>query len=332
MRFRISTLILLFVLVSIIAYTWVNREEIISPCLPPLHYRVGEVDTRFNISKEKFTELVSQSKRLWEDALGKNVFVYDSQATFTINLFFDERQSKTNQSIQLEKEINAKKETYDTINEKLNATSQTYETLTHQYTIKMKVYEKELDTYNEEVARWNKIGSISKEDSDNLKKKAKNLENQRSEINALVHQINALAGTSKETATSLNALAETINTHIETHNTLFEDGEEEFNKGLFERDTINLYQFITQEDLLMTLLHEMGHALFITEHTTDPQSIMYYLLKDQPTQPITLTKQDIDSANQSCRFTLQTPMEILRFLLLQFSEGIKELYTISLRV
>jgi hypothetical protein len=297
-------------------YTWINREEIISPCLPPLHYTVGTIDPEFQLSSEKFTSLVLQSEHLWENALGKDVFQYDPNASFTINLLYDERQSKTNQSIQLEKEIDSKKETYDQMTEKLDANTKTYETLTSQYTTLTREYEKEVAEYNKEVASWNRAGGAPEKEYDILQKKLKTLEDKRTKINSLIHQINTLADTSKNIVATINNTADHINATVKTHNNLFEDGEE-FNKGICNRNQIDIYQFITQQDLLLTLVHEMGHSLFITEHTRDPQSIMYYLMKDQPTDSITLTKQDIDIANQSCRFDIQTPGEVFYFFLSQ---------------
>jgi uncharacterized protein Yka (UPF0111/DUF47 family) len=200
--------------------------------------------------------------------------------------------------------------------EKLNANTKTYETLTSQYTALTKEYEKEVAEYNKEVASWNRVGGAPEKEYDTLQKKSKTLEDKRTKINSIINQINALADTSKNIVATINNTADHINATVKTHNNLFEDGEE-FNKGIFNRNRIDIYQFITQQDLLLTLVHEMGHSLFIDEHTQDPQSVMYYLMKDQPTNPVTLTEQDINIANQSCRFDIRTPGEIFHFFLSQ---------------
>ncbi len=307
-------------------FAFLHREELVSPCLPPLHYSIGTVDPQFQISREKFTSIVFQAEQMWETALEKDVFQYDPSAPFTVNLLYDERQSKTNKSIQLEKEIDSKKETYDQLTEKLDADTKTYEALMTEYNILSKKYEADATAYNTTVASWNKKGGAPPKEYKQLQEDLKTIEEEQSKLNTLISQINALAKSSEYLVSTINNTADNINSTVDIHNNLFEQGEE-FNKGIFNRDRIDIYQFISPEDLLLTLTHEMGHSLYITEHTQDPKSIMYYLMQEQPTDPVALTQQDIDAAVHTCRFDIRTTKDYLDALYNYFAHlNLQSLY------
>lgn len=314
MHMRLFTLILLLILISLCGYTWINREELISPCLPPLRYAVETVDPRFQLSKKDFTALITQSEYLWEKALGKNIFQYDPQASFTINLVYDERQSKTNQGLQLEQEIDSKKETYEQLTEKLNTDTETYKKLLAQYNALFKSYEESSKKYQKDLLHWNSSDRTSEKEHDALQKSFEKLEQQRLDINTLSEHINSISQSSEHLISNINSTAKKINDNVDMHNNLFGENPE-FDKGVFVMNAINIYQFTNREDLLITLAHEMGHSIHIREHTEDPKSIMHYLMKDQPTNPVTLTPQDINSANHACRFDIHTPKDFLKLFL-----------------
>lgn len=311
---KILNLILIGLIATVVicgsVFAFLHREELISPCLPPLRYSIGTVDPQFELSREKFTSTVFQAEKIWENALKKDVFQYDPNATFTVNLLYDERQSKTNKSLQLEKEIDSGKETYDQMKSKLETDTKTYESLISQYNILLKQYEADVAEYNATVASWNKKGGAPKKEYEQLQEDLESIEAEQSKLNTLISQINALAKSSEQLVTTLNSTADNINSTVDAHNTLFDNGEE-FNKGIFNKDQIDIYQFVNQEDLLLTLVHEMGHSLHITEHTQDSKSIMYYLMQEQPTDSIALTQQDIDAAIYACRFDVRTTKDYL---------------------
>ena len=305
--------ILLLILTAVSGYAWSHREEIISPCLPPLHYAIGTVDPQFGISREQFITLVNEATATWEKTTGKDLFVSDPNAPFTINLVYDERQSKTQESVQLEKSIASQKKSYDQLTDNLTSTKQTYDELFSQYSSLLKKYQEDLDSYQKEISSWNAKGGAPKDVYDELEKKRIALEKRRITINELAEKINAIAGKSQKIADTANAAAENINTNVEKHNSLFEEGRT-FDKGQFNGKDITIYQFTSSGDLLLALTHEFGHALGI-EHTDDPRSVMHYLLQNQPSDPVTLTHDDISAAITSCRFDIRTPDQYWQLLL-----------------
>lgn len=313
------SLVLLLLFIAVSGYAWSHREEIVSPCLPPLHYTVGTVDPQFGITREEFVVLVDKATSAWEKALGKDLFVSDPDAPLTVNLVYDERQSKTQEGTRLEKEIASQKTSYDDLTKKLDTTKQSYNQLSAQHAELLKRYQEDLARYQEKVSAWNEKGGAPKDVYDALEKERASLEEERSTINTLVGKINALAGASQKIANTANAAADTINEKVARHNTLFEDASV-FDKGRFNGKNITVYQFTSSGDLLLALVHEFGHALNI-EHTQDPRSVMYYLLQSQPTDPVTLTQDDLSAAKTACRFDIQTPQDYFRFFISSLSSA-----------
>lgn len=310
--------IFFILLVGASAYAWIHRQEIVSPCLPPLEYRVGDVDPQFGISREEFAKLIAQAESIWENALGHNLFIQNESAQFAIHLTYDERQSKTKESKFLEQKIDTKKEDYDTLSKKLDNDLKTHEKLVAQYENQIASYEKNFDQLESRINDINARGGATESEQKEITKEQDSLEKERNSINALASQINALSESSRHLIKTINSTANTINTDIETRNDLFADNPE-FEKGLYQGKNIVIYQYTDKTDLLLTLVHEMGHALHIQEHTENPQSIMHYLMKNQSRDPITLTHEDVEVARESCRLDIDTPQEYLAYSLQFFA-------------
>lgn len=278
------------------------KEELHSPCLPPLHYSIGEVDPRFGVSQAQFTSLAQQAEDTWERALGKNIFEYEQNAPFTLNLVFDDRQSKTNTGKQLESNIAEGKSSYESLSQELQSLHSSYDSLVADYNALEAEYDSKVAAYEKTVAYWNDHGGAPKDVYEDLQGDRKDLEKMADTLNEKAAKINTLAKTSGETVKEINETADAINSEITTYNGLF-GGEREFDKGLYTGDAITVYQMEELGDLRLTLVHEFGHALGIVEHVDDDsQAIMYYLLRDQNVSPITLTESDVAAANHACRF------------------------------
>jgi hypothetical protein len=71
------------------------------PCDKPLQYAIGVVDPRFNLSVDDFLADAQEAEKIWESQSNKNLFEYNPDAQFKINLIFDSRQSQSNEADKL---------------------------------------------------------------------------------------------------------------------------------------------------------------------------------------------------------------------------------------
>ena len=84
---------LLLVLTILSASLFFYQQKTV--CEKPLKYSVGSIDNNFNIEKSEFLDIITDAEDIWENGMGMDLFTYDPNADFKINLIFDERQQET---------------------------------------------------------------------------------------------------------------------------------------------------------------------------------------------------------------------------------------------
>ncbi len=261
------------------------------PCKEPLEYTVGVFDSRFDLTQEVFLQEISAAEQLWEEALGKELFRYIPEASFRVNLVFDERQEQTIVGQKLEASLEKAKASQETLNQKQTRVLALYEKEGKEYERMLALFKRRLVAYNGEVAKWNKQGGAPKEEyqkleavSKTLSQEQKELEAKRQEVNTLATQVNAF---SKEKV----GVIEEYNTQVTSYTERY-GKPQEFDQGEYVGEEINIYQYDDLFHLRAVLVHELGHALGLG-HGSDPQSIMFHLMKDQPLNPLVLSNEDV---------------------------------------
>lgn len=279
-----------FLLAALISGTVFLWYQVPLPCGRPLSYSLGTFDARFGISEEAFLKEAATAERLWETALGKELFQYVPGAAFKLNLVFDIRQEQTLEGKKLEDSLDRTQTTQESLDQKQKKVLAKYTEADQDYERRLTAFKKHLDAYNAEVKMWNKQGGAPPEEyqnlqdiADALEKEQRALEEKRQEVNRLAEAVNTF---SKQQVAVVEAYNEQIKNYVNRYG---EPGE--FDQGDYAGQEINIYQYDDLPHLRAVLTHEFGHALGLS-HGNDPQSVMYHLMKDQELNPLTLTSED----------------------------------------
>ncbi len=276
----------------------VKRQYIDRPCAKPVEYAIGKIDPQFGVERTDLLSYAEEAERVWEKDSGKSLFQYNPEAELKINLVFDERQLGTIEADKLEGELGKLEASHDAISRQYDSLSGAYKKRADDYRDAVANYKKDLEEYNNDVAYWNKKGGAPEDEYEKLKKKRKelderydDLEKERKILNDLVEKTNSLAAKEQQVVNNYNS-------NLNSYRNKFGEARE-FEKGVFDGLSINIYQFKEAADLRLTLIHEMGHSLGIG-HTESPESIMHYLMSEQEMENPALTEEDMNELKGVC--------------------------------
>ncbi len=257
----------------------------------PLHYSLGSFDRRFGITTDRFLGIAAEAEALWEQAAGRQLFVYDSTAAFRLNLIYDERQERTDEARRAKSKIDSRGKSYDIL--VLQHARQTERVASEQasYEKDAAEYGRSMENYNARIAGWNGSGGAPPDEYEKLQgervrleTRGAELERRRVGINGDVDDLNELAG-------EINTLVAENHLDVTLYNGKFVEGRE-FEQGVYDGRGINIYQFGSPVELRMALIHEFGHALGF-DHVDDPSAIMYYRFEQQDRDTPRLTDADL---------------------------------------
>jgi len=267
-------------------------------CERPLKYGIGIIDNEFEMTKETFLELLTKAEAIWEEGTGMDLFTYNKDAEFKINLIFDERQRATITEKRLRESLDKNDATYDEIVGEYNDLESLYNKQFEQYQNKIKLYEKQLSEYNDKVEYYNKVGGAPRKEYNKLEIERTNLESKASQIEREKEELNSLGNKANSLVEKINSFANIFNSKVNQYNEAFGTART-FDQGEYTGSEINIYQFDTAEDLRIVLGHEFGHALNLN-HVENPYSIMYYLMEKQSPNDPKLSNEDIAALNVEC--------------------------------
>jgi len=262
-----------------------------------LGYRTGVIDESFDLSKEEARDYVSQAESLWEEMVGRELFVYDETADFTIDFVFDERQASANSEAEQRYILDERKEENELLLQTIESLQADYEQLSTAYETRVDQYETKLAAYNAEVQKHNDRGGAPAGVFADLEEERDELNTEAGELSDMVAKLNTLAAEINRLSERGNALVNEYNEDVSEYNEEFGFARE-FTQGDYQGGNINVYKFSSEEELITVLAHEFGHALGI-DHVEGTSSLMYYLLEDVHNWP-TLTTDDLAAYREVC--------------------------------
>ena len=264
-------------------------DRIMHPLDTRLRYQIAEVDPRFGMSKEQAIQLSKEAIQIWHDGTQKQLFVYDDKAKLKIKLIYDARQENYNAFKKTQQELDQEHSSNQRISGNLDVSKSSLEQMQQSLRQEQIQLRAEADYLNQQRISWSRIENEQGENRQRieaqyqaLKEKAQQLQRNIAYYNQLNVQYNQQVG-------QHNSSIERYNWNVMQAKNRFPP--REFHKGVFMGDQIQIYQFDTEDDLRLTLAHELGHALGLGHHA-DPEALMYPVLGEQDLQHFKLKPAD----------------------------------------
>jgi len=252
-----------------------------SACDTPIYYSIGGVDEKFGVKKEKLLSSVNRAAQIWNKEAGRDIFLYTMDedlgskvAPLRIHFKYDKRQALTTQIGQLAGKVYKDESS-------LKAAIADYEA-------KVADFNSRMEAFNAEVQKWNEKNGGSPEDYQRLRDRERQLQEDSASLANLAKELNLSSEKYSSQVGKLNSTIEAFNVEIERRP----------EEGLFNpnNNTIEIYFFANQTELLHTLAHELGHARGL-EHINNESAIMF----PYTTDILAPAKDEIEQLAEICR-------------------------------
>lgn len=300
----VGSLVVLGIVGLIFKSTWVESFTSLgdehAPCSKPLSYSIEGFDSRFNISKDDFLSAVKSAENSWEEATGKDLFVYKKEGRLKINLIYDERQETTQKLKEIDAKVGNDKAYYNRLKSKYDTLSSEYNNIKNSLNRRVATFNSLKVKYEAEVSKINSQGGAGEEDYNRLNKEKISLEAELANINKIGESLNSKAKEINALGSVLNKLVHSLNLKVKEFNTVGSEFGDEFEEGTYqvnkEGERIDIYQFEDRAKLIRVLEHEFGHAIGLG-HIENAEAVMYRFNNGINGS---LTKDDIDAFKQVC--------------------------------
>jgi hypothetical protein len=235
----------------------------IGACSRPLVFHLGHLDSRFNLDPSQTKWLLQRAAKKWNKAAGKELLRFDEIKGFPVDFVFDNRQQNMLAFKQSMEEINDAKLWVEERQMALQQQITAYENLHN-------AYQQAISELNRQIAIFNSSYYQNRADSVRLNQQADILRKEQVYLN---QQYNQLTTQQNQYQNDINY----FNQLVATHNLKYGTQQSFTQSGVYRRqgnsENIEIYQFNDNNDLLLLLMHELGHALGL-EHLSSAYNIM----------------------------------------------------------
>ena len=266
------------------------QQRLLTPFDQRIHYKIGQVDPRFGLTIQDVQTLAVEATQIWQQAEQKQYFVYDPNAQLSINLIYDERQSESNLRQKQLTAIEQQQKTWQQRHIKIEQLNQQISELEKQLKFKRDTLNQAVMQYNQQVQQLNARGGATTEQRFLLEDQKLLLNRQKQQLETQIQTHNQNIAQLHADINDLNEINASISDQVSEFNTRFSG--RQFDKGSFDGRHIRIYEFISQDDLRLTLAHEFGHVLGLAHHD-DPKGLMYPIMQKQNQQNFQLSPADL---------------------------------------
>ena len=271
------------------------------PCREPLTYRFGHIDERFGLTRWEFSMAVQKAAAIWGQPLSRELFREDPQGAIEISLVYDYRQEAADKLKKLNFKMDYTKDSHDNMKLRLERLKSEYERNRAVLDSDLNAFNTRLNAYNAEIEAWNRRGGAPENVRNRLMsgKSELNAERERlhirqDEAKRMVDEINSLV-------LVMNEIAAVQNLDVVRYRDVGSRLGGEFQEGYFEHkkgtQSIKIYHYNDDANLVRLLVHELGHALGLG-HSANPDAVMYRL---NQSDKLELSEDDIAALKARCK-------------------------------
>lgn len=271
------------------------------PCQKPIYYSLGDIDPRFNISRDELLSALSEAEAMWSKPLNKELLAYADNGRLKINLTYDYRQEATDKLKAMGIVVTSDQKSYDDLRARYDVLKSRYQAQKIALDSLTVAFNARQSAYQAEVDKWNSQGGAPEKEFNRLNDIRNGLNADVANVNRQSSQLNAVADDLNAEGTALNKLIEQLNLNVDSYNNIGSATGKEFQEGIYtegpEGKAITVFEFNDRKQLIRLLAHEIGHALGL-DHTASSGDIMYYLNDGQNDS---LTANDLSAIKDRCR-------------------------------
>ena len=219
---------------------------------------------------------------------GQDYFVYDPNAKLAIHLIYDERQFESEQRREHLNQLESNQQVWLDKKEQLDQIEREVVQNKQFLDFKQQLLNQQIQQYNQEQLSTQQNQSAfenpeyAQQRQQELQRKIELIQQEINTHNQKINQLN-------QQVDELNSLNQQLDSSVTQYKQRFQP--HLFHKGLFNGKQILIYEFESEDDLKLTLAHELGHALGL-QHANDPQALMYPMMQDQDMAHFRLTQAD----------------------------------------
>jgi hypothetical protein len=273
------------------------------PCQEPLTFKIGDIDSRFDVSEADVLEAMNAATTLWSDALGREVAMHSEEGSVTVHFVYDERQETVDGEMRFRQRIESEQVRLNQLQAEYDRNRDLFEARSERYVELASETTDMISSFNSWVEERNRAGGFRPEESDEFENRKASVEQMQQRVLNERRELDRIAAQLNRDAERLNRIVEENNRLVEQYNSEF-TGVTRFTKATFqnrpEGGVITVNMFLHRNELTLILAHELGHALGL-DHVANPRSVMYSQMGAQELFPVVqLTEEDREAIRNLC--------------------------------